>query len=165
MKNISFTVSARVPKSRESLDIRVLANAIQTELASQNFGFFSNPIVFDIWPSEPMPVVQYPPVDPNDIDMVEIVFDGPISKDRVENIIKYWGSLPFVGEYERTDWVNGKARIYVNVNKSASHNPQGRRILELLAEYLTEGTPLRKTDGARAFNGLGDVVEYVTGMR
>ncbi len=106
----------------------------------------------------------YYPSNPLDIRQVVVSFCRPVSKDAVEDIAEYWGSLPYVGEFSGVDFMDGKAYINVDVSKTRSHNVSQRCILELLFNFLEEGTPMRK-DGTRAVDGFGsETVMYIKGL-
>ena len=71
--------------------------------------------------------------------------------EQVEGIINYWSSIPYVsteGNYG-IEWAtrNGMSRCLINIDftKSSSDDYGARNILELLAEWVENGTPERKT--------------------
>lgn len=115
------------------------------------------------------PVIQNIVYPEGDIYRVRVVFSEKVSKDAVEAVIEYWASIPYVGEFLGVDWERGDsgnpiAVIHVDTTKSTSDDIGGRRILELLNQFLKEGTPQRKTKGmTRAVNGVGDVVRCIIG--
>ena len=97
---------------------------------------------------------------------VEVVFPYTLTdskKELAEEIIKYWGRIPYVsveGIYS-IQWVNRwqgynkKSIVYISVDftKSASDDYLMREPLEKLGEWLFKGTPRRK-DGTQKHKGL-----------
>ena len=90
----------------------------------------------------------------------EVVFPGSLTnaetKD-VENIINYWSSIPYVsveGNYG-IQWDKNlkKCMISIDFTKSASDDYVARGILEKLADWLENGTPVKK-DGTRKYVGV-----------
>jgi hypothetical protein len=78
-------------------------------------------------------------------------------QELVEGIINYWSALPFVsveGNYG-IDWpfVN-VAIIDIDFTKSASDDYMSHEILEKLAEWIWQGTPIRKTTKDRKWEGV-----------
>ncbi len=90
-------------------------------------------------------------------------------QDQIENIVKYWGAIPYCGEYLGGIWYNHYTLdISQDITKSTSDDWGGRNVLELLLDYLQNGTPIRtsnragdKTKGTRAINGLGNIIEKI----
>jgi len=79
--------------------------------------------------------------------------------ETVESIIEYWSHIPYVsveGHYG-VEWLrlpkNSAVVINIDFTKSASDDYLGREILEKLAEWMTEGTPIRK-DNTRKYDGV-----------
>ena len=80
----------------------------------------------------------------------------------VEGVARYWGNIPYVtveGIYG-TEWITShdvnqcRIRIQVDFTKSASDDIGGREVLEKLADWVTNGTPLRR-DNTRKEAGVG----------
>ncbi len=90
------------------------------------------------------------------IKRVDLTFEGKVSKDAVEDAINYWATKPYVGKVSKTDWVDGKAVISVDVSKTSSHDVAKRNILEELLDTLENGSPERKNyPYGKALQGLG----------
>ena len=84
-----------------------------------------------------------------------------------QNIAGYWGSIPYVTQ-EGVDSVEWKNRwrgefpksvmlIHIDFTKSASDDIGGRDVLELLADYLENGTAVRVRapySGTKKWEGL-----------
>lgn len=84
-----------------------------------------------------------------------------------ENIAKYWGNIPYVtteGVYN-VEWKNKRRGelsnsvmiLDIDFTKSASDDIGGRDVLELLAEYLENGTAVRVKapyTGTKKWEGL-----------
>lgn len=110
-------------------------------------------------------------VYPNDYyQSVTVKFRRKLSDseiNQVKNIINYWGNIGYVGEVLSIDFVNPS---YVNIDvdgtKTTSDDMYQRKPLELLNEFITNGTPIRKTkNNTRAYEGLGKVVYNVIAFR
>lgn len=106
---------------------------------------------------------------------VRVTFNRSLSyneKLQVGNVIEYWGSIPYCGEYLGIEWLNNHvALVSQDITKSASDDWGCRNVLELLLEYLQNGTPIRTTNksgvntkGTRAVNGLKNVVLKIEGV-
>lgn len=110
-------------------------------------------------------------VYPNDYyQSVKIKFKRKLSEsemDQVKNIVSYWGNISYVGEVLSINFVNSS---YLNVDvdgtKTTSDDMYQRKPLELLNEFITNGTPIRKTkNNTRAYEGLGKVVYNIIAFR
>ena len=117
---------------------------------------------YSVKPAKP-PKIVYPD---GDIQSVEIKFANKrsVSHNSIENaesIVMYWAAIPYVGEFLTMKWV-GNFTLLVNVDttKSTSDDIGARNILELLYNYLENGTPLRK-NGTRAVDKAGEVKSIV----
>lgn len=92
----------------------------------------------------------------------QIIFPRVLSldeKEQVENIINYWSKIPYVsveGNYG-IEWARIKNNSIVTVDidftKSASDDYMAREILEQLAEWIWQGTQIRR-DNTRAVDGV-----------
>lgn len=110
---------------------------------------------------------EVPPIRYNryPIRRVEVRFTEKVSKDTVEAIFDYLADIGFWGKYEGTGWLpNGKVAIaLIDFSKSISSDYLKHKPLEMIYEYLMNGTPKRVTMGnTRALQGVG-FVEYVVG--
>lgn len=86
---------------------------------------------------------------------VDILFPKVLDADEriaVEGVARYWGNIPYVtyeGIYgtkwfEYSDLKQSKIRISVDFTKSASDDIGYREVLEKLADWVENGTPVRK---------------------
>lgn len=92
----------------------------------------------------------------------EIIFPrvlGYKEKLEVENIINYWSHIPYVsieGNYGM-EWKkvrkNSIAVIEIDFTKSASDDYGAREILEKLADWVENGTPVKK-DNTQKYKGV-----------
>lgn len=93
---------------------------------------------------------------------VQIIFPkllDSVQKERVENIITYWSHIPYVtteGHYG-IEWdmprENSVALISIDFTKSASDDYGAREILEKLADWVENGTPV-KADRTQKYEGV-----------
>ncbi|MFA6570177.1 MAG: hypothetical protein WCT77_02970 [Bacteroidota bacterium] len=80
-------------------------------------------------------------------------------RKQVEDVINYWSKLPFVS-VEGNDgiqWITNignYAIIDIDLTKSASDDYMAHEILEKLAEWIWQGTPLRKKTHDRKYDGV-----------
>lgn len=98
--------------------------------------------------------VYYPSVGAKYIKRIFVKFTKPVSKDAADAIVNYWASIPYVGKLSDIDWVKGSMIVWLDASQSRSHDIESRKILELLLNYLEDGTVLR-TDNTRQYNGFG----------
>lgn len=109
--------------------------------------------------------IIYPLAGASSIRRIKIDFNKPVSKDAVESLVKYWGEIPYTGKYSGVDFIGGSAIVKIDVSQTRSHDVASRNILELLCDFLENGTPVRKRDNTRAINGLGEgSVKSIVGL-
>lgn len=99
--------------------------------------------------------VKYPKSGANSICSIEVIFTRKVSKDRAEKIIEYWNKIPYISGVEETNWQNNDLILYFNPKKSKSKDLDKRNILELLLDFLENGT-MPKKDGTKTLEGLGE---------
>ncbi len=116
-----------------------------------------------------VPQVIYPPN--GEFYSVLVTFSRELSyeeKNRAQDIAEYWGSIPYCGENFGCAWSLYVLEISQDITKSTSDDWGSRNVLELLLDYLQNGTPVRtsnragsKTKGTQAINGLGNIVSKI----
>jgi len=105
---------------------------------------------------------------------VEVVLPRLLSTNEeteVNGIIEYWSHLPYVsveGNYG-IEWKKYKNKdrqkviISIDFTKSASDDYGARQILELLGEYIMNGTPYRKRTKDQKWRGVCRPVSVKSG--
>ncbi len=123
-------------------------------------------------PQESKPTIKiHYGCEDNPYEKVYIYFNKCLSfteQTKVEDVVNYWSRLPFISPITSQYLFNSITEYHTLVidafeADANSSNTRKHKPLELLYQYLTEGTPTRNTkNNTRAVNGLGDIVTGIS---
>jgi hypothetical protein len=84
----------------------------------------------------------------------------------IRKTIDYWGKIPYIGRVGSIYMKNYKTiTVIVAEEDSASSDPRKYKPLELLADFIENGTPVRKTvNNTRACEPIADKLVRIEGF-
>lgn len=97
-------------------------------------------------------------------DTVKVTFAKELNeseRDRAVKIARYWGNIYYTGDFKDA-WVSDGNTLVVRSNeKDCSRR---RNSLENLGHFLEVGTMIKRKDGQRTYEGLGQIVNSIKGL-